>query len=61
MNGACASPIYRETVLVVLAFIFVSGIVTYFLRKKNYYFIVSCQYKKLAHASAFVICYFRRT
>lgn len=41
MNGAWSSPVYRETVLIVLAFIFVSGIITYFLRKKNYYFIVS--------------------
>ncbi|MBX2993884.1 MAG: phosphatidate cytidylyltransferase [Bdellovibrionaceae bacterium] len=41
MNGAWSSPIYRETALIVLSFIFVSGLIVYFLRQKNYYFIVS--------------------
>ena len=41
MNGAWSSPIYRETALIVLSFIFVSGLIVYFLRKKNYYFVVS--------------------
>jgi len=41
MNGAWASPVYRETALIVLSFLFVSGLIVYFLRKKNYYFVVS--------------------
>ncbi|MFN7262931.1 MAG: phosphatidate cytidylyltransferase [Pseudobdellovibrionaceae bacterium] len=40
-NSSWASPVYRETVLIVLSFLFVSGIIVYFLRKKNYYFVVS--------------------
>ncbi|GIL16912.1 MAG: hypothetical protein BroJett040_06630 [Oligoflexia bacterium] len=40
-GGAWDSPIYRQTALIVLAFIFVSGIFVYFMRKKNYYFVVS--------------------
>ncbi|MFN7729870.1 MAG: phosphatidate cytidylyltransferase [Bdellovibrio sp.] len=41
MNGAWSSPIYRETALIVLSFIFISGLIVYFLRKKNHYFVVS--------------------
>jgi phosphatidate cytidylyltransferase len=41
MTGAWESPIYRETVLIVLSFLFISGAIVYFLRKKNYYFVVS--------------------
>ncbi len=41
MSGAWESPVYRETALIVLSFIFISGLVVYFLRKKNYYFVVS--------------------
>jgi len=41
MNGAWSSPIYRETTLIVLSFLFVSGLIVFFLRKKNYYFVVS--------------------
>lgn len=41
MTGAWSSLVYRETALIVLSFLFVSGIVVYFLRKKNYYFVVS--------------------
>lgn len=41
MNGSWDSPIYRETALIVLLFLFISGILVYFLRKKNYYFIVA--------------------
>src|SRR3712207_8160348 len=41
MNGAWTSEIYRETALIVLSFLFVSGIIVYYLRKKNYYFVVS--------------------
>ena len=32
-------PIYRQTALIVLAVIFVSGALVYFLRQKNYYFV----------------------
>jgi phosphatidate cytidylyltransferase len=41
MNGAWSSPIYQETATIVLSLLFVSGIIIYFLRKKNYYFVVS--------------------
>lgn len=41
LQGAWTSPVYRETALIVLSFLFVSGILVYFLRKLNYYFIVS--------------------
>lgn len=41
MNGAWTSPIYQETALIVLSFIFISGLIVYFLRQVNYYFIVS--------------------
>lgn len=41
MDGAWASPIYKQTALTVLAFLFVSGLIVYFLRKKNHYFVVS--------------------
>ncbi|MEZ0391090.1 MAG: phosphatidate cytidylyltransferase [Pseudobdellovibrionaceae bacterium] len=41
MTGAWASEVYRETALIVLSFIFVSGLLVFFLRKRNYYFIVS--------------------
>ena len=41
MNAAWSSPIYRETALIVLAIIFLSGFFVYFLRRKNYYFVVS--------------------
>ncbi len=36
-----SSPIYQQTVLIVLSLLFVSGVIVYFLRKKNYYFISS--------------------
>ncbi len=41
MSGAWGSQIYRETALIVLSFLFVAGIIVYFLRQKNYYFVVS--------------------
>lgn len=41
MEGAWTSPIYRQTALTVLGFLFVSGLLVYFLRKKNHYFVVS--------------------
>jgi len=41
MSGAWNSEIYRETGMIVLAFLFVSGLIVYFLRRKNHYFIVS--------------------
>lgn len=39
--GAWSSPVYQETALLVLAFLFVSGLIVYFLRRQNYYFVVS--------------------
>lgn len=41
MNGAWYSPVYQETALLVLSYLFVSGLLVFFLRKKNYYFVVS--------------------
>ena len=41
MTGAWESPVYRETALIVLSFIFISGLIVYFLRRLNYYFVVS--------------------
>ncbi len=41
MIGAWHSDIYREAALIVLSFLFAAGIVVYFLRKRNYYFVVS--------------------
>jgi phosphatidate cytidylyltransferase len=38
---ALENPIYRQTALIVLAIIFVSGFVVFFFRKKNYYFVTS--------------------
>ena len=38
---AWESPIYRQTVLIVLSIIFVSGAIVFFFRKKNYYFVQS--------------------
>lgn len=38
---AWESPIYRQTVLIVLSIIFFSGIIVYFFRNKNYYFSTS--------------------
>ncbi len=35
------SPIYHQTVLIVLSIIFVSGSIVFFFRKKNYYFVNS--------------------
>jgi len=41
MTGAWASEVYRETALIVLSFIFISGLVVFSLRQMNYYFVVS--------------------
>ncbi len=41
MNGAWHDPIYQQSTAIVLSFLFVSGLIVYFLRKKNYYFVVS--------------------
>lgn len=41
MDGAWTSPVYRDTVAIVLGFLFVSGIIVFSLRKTNYYFVVS--------------------
>lgn len=38
---AWESPIYRQTVLIVLSIIFLSGAVVFFFRTKNYYFVQS--------------------
>lgn len=38
---ALENPIYRQTALIVLSIIFVSGFIVFFFRKKNYYFITS--------------------
>lgn len=35
------SPVYQQTVLIVLSIIFISGLIVYFFRKQNYYFKVS--------------------
>ncbi len=35
------SPIYQQTVLIVLSIIFVSALIVYFFRKKNHYFVQS--------------------
>lgn len=32
-------PIYRETVVIILSVLFVSGLIVFFLRKKGYYFV----------------------
>lgn len=40
-DAAWNSPIYQQTVLIVLSFLFISGIVTYFFRQRTYYFVVS--------------------
>ncbi len=41
MSGAWQSPIYQQTALIVLSFLFIAGLLVYFLRKRNYYFVVS--------------------
>jgi phosphatidate cytidylyltransferase len=41
LQGAWGSPIYRETALIVISFLFISGLIVFLLRKKNYYFVVS--------------------
>lgn len=41
ITGAWGSAVYRETALIVLSFLFISGLVVYFLRRTNHYFIVS--------------------
>jgi Predicted CDP-diglyceride synthetase/phosphatidate cytidylyltransferase len=38
---AWESPVYRQTVLIVLSIIFLSGLLIFFFRKKNYYFVAS--------------------
>ena len=40
-QSSWSSPIYQQTVMIVLAAIFTMGVFTFFFRKKNYYFIVS--------------------
>lgn len=39
--GALLDPVYQETIAIVLGVLFVGGLGVYFLRQKNYYFIVS--------------------
>ncbi len=41
MDASWSSPIYRETVAIVLSILFVSGFIVFLLRKKNYYFITA--------------------
>ncbi len=41
IDGAWYSEVYRQTVFIVLAFIFISGFIVYFFRNKNHYFIAS--------------------
>ncbi len=41
MFGELSSPVYQETMLWVLSFLFVSGLIIFFLRRKSYYFVVS--------------------
>lgn len=38
---AWESPVYQKTVFIVLSIIFISGLVVFFFRKKNYYFVTS--------------------
>lgn len=40
-NAAWYSPIYQQTVIIVLGFLFLSGVIVYFFRNKNHYFRVS--------------------
>lgn len=40
-TGAWSTEIYRQTALIVLTFLFVSGLIVYFLRHKGHYFFVS--------------------
>src|SRR3989344_8636215 len=35
------SPVYQQTVLIVLSIIFISGLIVYFFRQRNYYFNTS--------------------
>lgn len=41
MTSQWHNPIYQQTILTVLGIIFISAIPVYFLRKKNFYFIVA--------------------
>lgn len=42
MTGASwSSPVYQQMVLIVLSIIFISGLIVYFFRKRNYYFNAS--------------------
>jgi phosphatidate cytidylyltransferase len=40
-EGAWASTVYQQTVMIILSLLFSSGLMVYFLRRRNYYFIVS--------------------
>lgn len=40
-NAAWSSPLYQQTALIVLSFLFLSAGFIYFFRKKNYFFVVS--------------------
>lgn len=40
-ESSWSSPVYQQTVLIVLSFIFTAGLFTYLFRKKNHYFVVS--------------------
>jgi phosphatidate cytidylyltransferase len=40
-EAAWSSPVYQQTVMIVLAMLFLAGGFTYFFRRRNYYFVVS--------------------
>ncbi len=40
-TAAWSSPVYQKTVLIVLSIIFISGLIVFFFRQKNYYFDAS--------------------
>jgi phosphatidate cytidylyltransferase len=41
LESALGSSVYRETALIILAFLFISGILVYAFRERNHYFIAS--------------------
>lgn len=41
VDGAWTSPVYRQTVLIVLSLMFLAGVIVFFFRNKNHYFMVS--------------------
>ena len=41
MKGALGDPVYQQTMVWVLGFLFFFGLLLYFVRGKTYYFVVS--------------------